>query len=104
MDEQADGTYGKSDEGCLLVTLAFQHLTSRNTHEEVCGEVHHVTHHGCPGIFETPNITKWCSHVGYERNHCKDKTHGYDCNDTTVTISNFLFHCFELIVDIVNVL
>ena len=66
LDADADEADCQCNQSGLLVTNLDEHLTCRNTHEQISQEVHQVTSHTCPFILVLPNGAKWCGHVGYE--------------------------------------
>ena len=94
LDHHAEETGCKGDESGLLVAYLLEHLTSGNTHEQVCCEVHHVAHH-----VALPDVAERCGHVGDEGNHCKDEAH---CdNGHKIAVLFGLCHCFRFMLLII---
>ena len=90
LHQQTNHSHCQSRESRFLITILNQHLAGRDAHEEIGCKVHHISHHACPAICESPYITKWRSHIRNKGNHCKHKTHRD--NGDEITIFLFLTH------------
>ena len=99
LDEHAQETDGDGDKSGFLITILGEHLAGRDTHDGVCQEVHHVTHHAPEvGAFDAglhfPDIADRSGQVGHEGNHAEQENHSHDGNDAAVTFFRHSALCF----------
>ena len=82
----------------ILPLLLGRRKGGEDTHEQICGEVHHVAHHAEHGVaFEL--IAPYCSDrggkVGNERNHGKEEEHGDDSHHVCPLRGRSLYSFFH---------
>ena len=101
LDEDTEEAKGDSHQCRLLVADALQHLSGRNTHEQISQEIHHVSKHSqCVGTFECglvlPDDTDRSGEIRDEGDHSEEEDHGHDGDRTPflIVLLHFSYLCF----------